>query len=340
MPGFRTAKWWKKVIALSGYLIIIITAMYSPMITITDKILDAVFYIFLFGIPFALITNLGAIRGKLPLFKMGKLIYTVMGWCLSLMLTFVLASGVLAATDNLHSEQYKEQAGIIDHERQAKNLEVVKVASQEKIQARKAAELIKTINTEARTESHQIAVKKALANALAVEEKKITETKAIEDKTASDAKAIADKVATDAKVIEAEKAANAKAIENRDRWIFTQNQLKIKKKTTNAQVINEKAAYQAWVKAQFSLSSGENMRFVELIKKPLNDDTSFSHVKTTYVDKGDYLIIDMTYRAKNTAGELIVQNATAKTDYKTNTISVISQSASTATNETGTFVAI
>jgi len=317
MPGFRTEKWWKKVIALAGYLTIIITVVYLPKITVTDKILDVVFYIFLFGIPFALITNLGAIRGKLPLFQEGEFLYTVMGWCLSLMLTFVLASGVLAATDNLHSKQYKEQAGIIDYEPQVKNLEVVEVASEEKI------ELLKTINAEARGESHQISVDKALANAKAVEEKKAAETKAIEDKTANDAKAIADKAAADAKVIEAEKAADAKAIENRNKWISTQNQLKIKK-TTNAQVIDEKAAYQAWVKAQFSLSSGENMRFVELIKKPLNDDTSFSHIKTTYVDKGDYLIIDMTYRAKNADGELMVQNATAKSDYKTNIISVIS----------------
>jgi len=39
------------------------------------------------------------------------------------MLTFVLALGVLAATDNLHSEQYKEQSGLIEQYQPTENVE-------------------------------------------------------------------------------------------------------------------------------------------------------------------------------------------------------------------------
>lgn len=42
-------------------------------------------------------------------------------------------------------------------------------------------------------------------------------------------------------------------------------------------------------------------------------------------DKGNYLIVKMTYRAKNAFGALILQNVTAKSDYKTDTITIISQ---------------
>lgn len=83
--------------------------------------------------------------------------------------------------------------------------------------------------------------------------------------------------------------------------------------------------YQAWIKSQFSVWDGSNTHLVDLIKKNLNDNKSFSHVSTTYVDKADYLVIKMTYRAKNSFGGVILQNVTAKSDYKTNTISVTSQ---------------
>jgi len=61
-----------------------------------------------------------------------------------------------------------------------------------------------------------------------------------------------------------------------------------------------------------------------LVKENLNDDTSFKHVETTYTDKGTYLIVYMTYRATNGFGAVILQNVTAKADYKTNQIIITS----------------
>ena len=125
-------------------------------------------------------------------------------------------------------------------------------------------------------------------------------------KVKSDAinKAKADKAIADKKIAD-KKIADAKAIQD--------------KKDAPAK------AYKAWVEGQFSLWDGSNTYLVDLIKKNLNDDKSFKHVETTYSDKGTYLIVKMTYRASNAFGATILQNVTAKADYKTNTITVTSQ---------------
>lgn len=111
-------------------------------------------------------------------------------------------------------------------------------------------------------------------------------------------KADADKIVADAKAIEDKKIADAKAV---------------------------KDAYTTWVTGQFSVWNGSNTYLVDLIKENLNDAKSFEHVKTTYVDKGDRLIVKMTYRAKNAFGGVILQNVTATSDYKTGIIKVTSQ---------------
>lgn len=128
--------------------------------------------------------------------------------------------------------------------------------------------------------------------------------KAKADKVIADKK-IADKKIADAKAIQDKKIADAKAIQD--------------KKDAPAK------AYKAWVDAQFSVWNGSHTGLVGLIKSNLNDDKSFEHVKTTYTDKGTYLIVKMVYRAKNGFGATILQNVTAKSDYKTNTITVTSQ---------------
>lgn len=95
------------------------------------------------------------------------------------------------------------------------------------------------------------------------------------------------------------------------------------KAAVDAKIAKENA-YQAWVKAQFSAWDGSHRALVDAVKQNLNDKKSFEHEKTTYVDKGDHLIIKMVYRAKNAFGGVVLQNVTAKADYKTNTISIIS----------------
>jgi len=135
----------------------------------------------------------------------------------------------------------------------------------------------------------------------------VIQQKAISDaKVKSDAinKAKADKKIADKKIAD-KKIADAKAIQDKKNAPWK--------------------AYRAWVDAQFSLWDGSHKGLVDLVKQNLNDKKSFEHDKTTYIDKGTYLIVKMTYRAKNGFGALILQNVTAKADYKTNQIIITSQ---------------
>lgn len=144
------------------------------------------------------------------------------------------------------------------------------------------------------SDSNSQSSKKSVETAKAVTEQK--EKTPEEIKKEAEAKAKAD--------AEAKAKADAKAIE--DAKIAKQN------------------AYKTWVEGQFSAWDGSHRALVDLIKENLNDKKSFEHEKTTYIDKGDYLIIKMVYRAKNAFGGVILQNVTAKSDYKTNTLSIIS----------------
>ncbi|MFA6941684.1 MAG: hypothetical protein WCQ54_12025 [Clostridiaceae bacterium] len=132
-------------------------------------------------------------------------------------------------------------------------------------------------------------------------EKKITDLQAAADK------ALAEKAAENKKALE-EKALAEKAAENK-------------------KALAEKAAadYKEWISNQFSAWDGSHIYLVKLVKENLNDPSSFKHVNTVYWDKGNYLIVKMTYRANNAFGALILQNVTAKSDYKTDTITIISQ---------------
>lgn len=95
-----------------------------------------------------------------------------------------------------------------------------------------------------------------------------------------------------------------------------------KKKMEEAKL---KADYDKWIESQFSPWDGSHMELVKLLKKNLNDPDSYEHVETKYWDQKDGILIKMTYRAKNAFGGLILQNVTAKADYKTNMINIISQ---------------
>lgn len=58
------------------------------------------------------------------------------------------------------------------------------------------------------------------------------------------------------------------------------------------------------------------------IKENMNDPKSFEHVKTTYTDKGDYLLVYMNYRGKNAFGATVLQTTIAKVDLDGNVLSI------------------
>ena len=152
-----------------------------------------------------------------------------------------------------------------------------------------------------RTEYNQLSLEqKELVTELALlesAENKIKELKVIVDKKIADEKAEADKKAAEEKLAADQRAEEARAAEE----------------------------YQKWIERQFSVWDGSNRHLVKLVKENLNDPKSFKHAETEYWDKGDHIIVKMSYRAKNAFGGLVLQNVTAKVDYKTQYISVISQ---------------
>ena len=79
------------------------------------------------------------------------------------------------------------------------------------------------------------------------------------------------------------------------------------------------------IEQQFSNWDGSHFGLTRLIKKTMNDPSSYEHIKTVYVDKGDYLIVRTTFRGKNKLGALVVNSVTARVDLDGNVIEIISQ---------------
>ena len=70
------------------------------------------------------------------------------------------------------------------------------------------------------------------------------------------------------------------------------------------------------IERAFSPFSGAHRELQSTIKNSLKDPDSYEHINTGYVDKGDYLIVTTTYRAKNSFGGMVVETVKAKSDLK------------------------
>lgn len=75
----------------------------------------------------------------------------------------------------------------------------------------------------------------------------------------------------------------------------------------------------------FSVWDGSHRGLTAIIKKSMNDPKSYEHVKTTYNDNGDHLIVRTTFRGKNAFGGVVLNSITAKTDLDGRVIEVIAQ---------------
>lgn len=328
VPGFRTNRKWKKVIAIIGYLFMILILFMSEGVTFGDKMVTFVERLLFLSVPFVLIANIGNIRNKLPLYKSKKKGNTVIGT----ILTIIFVSIILASMPNLYSPQFKQEKLIAAAKQKADAK--TKSDAKDKAEAKLIAdEKIKT-DAQIKNEAKLKADAKIKSDAKIKADAKLTADEKIkaDAKAKTAAKLIADaKIKADAKakiaaelkmdtIIKAKAIAKSKA----DAKAIQDKKIAAAKAAKNAATA-KKVKYQAWIDGQFSAWDGSHTYLVDLVKENLNDDTSFKQVKTTYVDKGTYLIVYMTYRAKNGFGALILQNVTAKADYKTNSIKIISQ---------------
>lgn len=53
------------------------------------------------------------------------------------------------------------------------------------------------------------------------------------------------------------------------------------------------------------------------------DPSSFRHIETFYIDKGEYLIVITKFRGKNAFGAYVINTVTAKVDLNGNILEII-----------------
>ena len=77
------------------------------------------------------------------------------------------------------------------------------------------------------------------------------------------------------------------------------------------------------IKSQFSGWDGAHKNLEQLIKKGMNDPSSYEHVETSYVDMGTHLIVKTTFRGKNGFGALVRNTVAAKTSLDGDVLKII-----------------
>jgi len=78
------------------------------------------------------------------------------------------------------------------------------------------------------------------------------------------------------------------------------------------------------IEKYFDVWDGSHINLTKIIKDSLNDPESYQHDKTLYVDRGDHLIVETTFRTKNKYGGMVTYQIKAKTDTSGNVLQVIS----------------
>ncbi len=85
---------------------------------------------------------------------------------------------------------------------------------------------------------------------------------------------------------------------------------------------NRKAERRNKIMRQFSQWDGSHSKVEKYVKSSMNNPNSFDHVRTTYSDKGSYILVNMTFRGKNAFGAKVISSVTAKVDEDGNILSI------------------
>lgn len=74
------------------------------------------------------------------------------------------------------------------------------------------------------------------------------------------------------------------------------------------------------IKNLFNLWDGSQPMVNMAIERKLHNPKSFEHVKTLYLDKGDYILVTVQFRGSNMLGALVLNTAIAKIDLEGNVL--------------------
>ena len=114
-----------------------------------------------------------------------------------------------------------------------------------------------------------------------------------------------------------------------DKHAFYSNKVRVehqKKQAERAKKMKEKQLANARrnkIEAQFSAWDGSHRNLSNYIKRIMNDPKSYDHAETRYADKGDYLIVQTTFRGKNAFGGVVLQTVQAKVDLDGNILQIL-----------------
>jgi hypothetical protein len=79
----------------------------------------------------------------------------------------------------------------------------------------------------------------------------------------------------------------------------------------------------AELEKQFNLRDGSHRGVVKYVKSTMHDPSSFKHVKTGYIDEGEYLVIEMSFRGKNAFGGLVLNKVLAEVSLDGDVLSLV-----------------
>jgi len=77
------------------------------------------------------------------------------------------------------------------------------------------------------------------------------------------------------------------------------------------------------INALFKGPDGTHLNLSIIVQAGLSSPDSFQHQQTTYQDMGEYLVVSMTYQAKDNSGEMVSKLTRAKVDLTGKVISIL-----------------
>ena len=241
IPGFRTNKRWKKIIAVIAYVYIVIATL-GAMTPLdygneTDKILQSVeglvMSLFVFVIPMIVITNFMGIRDKLPLFKRHKLVSTIVASFILVNVLLLIEVFIVNAIGKNYSEEYYLDKQIATEEQEKQEALLAKKEAEKK--AKEEAEAKAKEEAEAKKQAKEEAEKKAKEEA----EAKAKEEAEAKQKAKEEAERKAKEEAEEAELAREEQIAKENPLSREyARWYARSNNLDIHNFTTERLVLD------------------------------------------------------------------------------------------------------
>lgn len=83
-------------------------------------------------------------------------------------------------------------------------------------------------------------------------------------------------------------------------------------KSTPVEPLSKEAQRRQLIEKKFDSWDGSHRNLVIYIKENMNDPDSYKHVKTTFYDNGQYLLVQTSFRGKNAFGGVVLNHVRAK----------------------------